>query len=147
MTIKKQFVPFVEFLEANKDKKVKDIIDELTLLASSKKATTTYVLDEQGKPFAVFCWYHQQWELVKNVPYGSKKGTKTGLSTMCKIGTSLWTKAQSNAKKASAQLLKDVAEGKVEPSKLVKKMDDIEKTRTTIDKTNMPKGTKDIPKA
>lgn len=140
MTIKKAFVPFVELLEANKDKKVKDILEELALLASSKKATKTYIMDANNKPFAVFCWYHQQWELVSDVEYGKKKGTKTGLSTMCKVGTSHWTKAQALAKKESAQLLTDVASGKLDPSKLVIKMDAIEKARTTINKTNMPKG-------
>ncbi len=143
--VKKQFVELVNFLELNKSKKVSDIMDQLSTFVESKKKDSTYILDKNGKPFAIFCYYHKQWELVKDVKYGSKKGTKTGLNTMCKIGTSHWTKAQSLSKKAKEQLLIDVANGKVEAKNLMEEMDKIEVNRTTISKENMPIGTQKEP--
>jgi len=103
MTIKKPYVSLVEFLESNKNKNVSSILEEVKLMCESKKVASTVIYDENGKLIAVFCYYHKQWELVKDVPYGSKANTQSGLNTMCKVGVSKWTKAQRDAKLANEE--------------------------------------------
>ena len=140
MTIKKQFQDIVALLEANQNKKVSTILPELLALASSKKKETTYIMDQDGNPFAIYCWYHKQWELVANTEFGAKASNPTGLNNMCKIGTSKWTKAQATAKKANIQMLTDVASGDLEPNKILDKQAEIEASRITMDITDMPEG-------
>ena len=140
MTIKKQFVELVNLLESNKDKKVSTILDEIYSLVESKKKETTYILDQDGNPFAIFCWYHKQWELVNDVEFGSKISNPTGLNNMCKVGTSKWTKAQRDATLANASILTDVASGELEPSKILEKQAEIETSRLAMNTTDMPKG-------
>ncbi len=147
--IKKSYIELVNFLNANKTKKVSDILVEVYELCESKKQSVTFLKDKSGKVIAIFCYYHKQWELLKDVPYGSKKNSTTGFNTMCKVGTSKWTKAQRDAKTSQASLISDVVSEKVKPKDLLKLQADIEAKRITIDKTNMPKGYKsieDIPK-
>ena len=103
---------------------------------------STHLADKDGKILAIFCYYHKQWEVVKDVPYGSKASHKTGLNTMCKVGTSQWTKDQKTARDAEAQLLSDVASGKVEPSKILTLKAEIEAKRQIMSKIDMPKGFK-----
>lgn len=140
MTIKKAYVELVNFLEANKDKKVATLLDSILEMCESKKQSQTFLKDEEGNVIAIYCYYHKQWELLSEVPYGSKANSSTGFNTMCKVGTSKWTKAQSDAKKAKAELLDNVASGKIEPSSLTKLMSDIEEKRQEIDTTEMPNG-------
>jgi len=140
MSIKKQFTELVTLLENNETKKVSTIMAEVYALVESKKRDTTYSLDKEGKPLAIFCWYHKQWELVRDVPYGSKISNVTGLNNMCKVGTSKWTKAQRDAQLANANILTEVASGKLDPSKILDKQAEIELVRTTINITDMPKG-------
>lgn len=140
MSIKKSYVKLVELLEANKDKKVSSILEEVYSIAESKKQSSTSIVDSEGNVIAIYCYYHKQWELISETPYGSKANSKTGYNTMCKCGTSLWTKAQRDAKNAKAQLLEDVSSGKIQPSDILKLQDDIEAKRKTIDTTDMPKG-------
>ena len=140
MTIKKQFVELVALLEANPNKKVSTMLSEVYELAESKKKDTTYILDAEGQPFAIFCWYHKQWELVSDVPFGSKVSNPTGLNNMCKVGTSKWTKAQRDATKANTDILAQVASGELEPSKILDRQAEIELARTTMDITDMPVG-------
>jgi len=131
MTIKKSFVPLVDLLEANKNKTIKSILPDIMKLVESRKHDTLKYNDD-GKLTHVFCFYHKVWEDVSKVEYGKKAGTKSGLNTMCKRGVNQWTKQQRDAKKAKEQLLADVASGKVKPTDLLKKMDDIEAVRKTI---------------
>ena len=140
MSIKKSFVELVELLEANKDRKVSSILDEVYLMAESKKQSSTSIVDKEGNVIAIFCYYHKQWELISETEYGKKVNSKTGYNTMCKVGVSKWTKAQRDAKNAKAQLLEDVSNGIVEPSDILKLQDDIEAKRVTIDTTDMPQG-------
>lgn len=144
-TIKKPFVELIELLEANKNKNVSSILEQIKKIASSSKAISTVLKDKNGKVIAIFCYYHKQWELLENVEYGVKANTSSGYNTMCKIGVSKWTKAQRDAKKASQQLLNDVASLKVQPKDLLALQADIEVKRKIMDKVDMPKGTKDIP--
>lgn len=140
MSIKKVYEELVQLLESNKDVKVKTILDKVYLLCESKKPTTTHLCDKEGNVVAIFCYYHKQWELLSEVEYGSKANSTTGFNTMCKIGTSKWTKAQRDADKAKSQMLADVASGKVEPSSILKLSEDIEASRKVMDTTDMPIG-------
>ena len=111
MAIKKDYQLIVEFLEANQNKKVATILEQLREMCSQSN-TVTFKKDDDGNVTEVFCYYHKRWELVSEHEYGKKASNKaTGLNTMCKVGYNQWTKQQSTAKKAKEQLLSRVAAG------------------------------------
>ena len=111
MAIKKDYQLIVEFLEANQNKKVATILEQLREMCSQSN-TVTFKKDADGNVTEVFCYYHKRWELVSEHEYGKKASNKaTGLNTMCKVGYNQWTKQQSAAKKAKEQLLARVAAG------------------------------------
>ena len=145
MSTKKAFVELVQFLNTNKDKTIKSLWSEIELMTKSKKAEETIAYDKNGKPYAIFCYYHKQWEILKDVEYGKKASSKSGFNTMCKIGTNAWTKQQSDAKKKKNDVLTKVEKGEIKPSDILARLNEVEKERLVINKTNMPKGTKDIP--
>lgn len=135
MAIKKVFQPLVDFLEANRDSKVKTIIDGAIELCSAKAGgggASTFIKDAAGKVTHVFCYYHKKWEEVGPVEYGAKASSPTGYNSMCKLGTSEWTKQQRAAKKASIDLLTNVGAGKVNPSDIVKHQEDINAAKAVI---------------
>ena len=111
MAIKKDYQLIVEFLEANQNKKVATILEQLREMCSQQN-TVTFKKDADGNVTEVFCYYHKRWELVSEHEYGKKASNKaTGLNTMCKVGYNQWTKQQAAAKKAKEQLLARVAAG------------------------------------
>ena len=140
MTIKKAFVELVELLESNENKKVSTILEQVYLLAESKKQNSTVMYNEDGKVIAIFCWYHKQWEVVSEVEFGAKATSKSGYNTMCKIGTAAWTKSQRDAKNKQTKLLEDVSNGIVEPQDILLVQAEIEAERNVMDITDMPKG-------
>jgi len=140
MTIKKSYAEIVEFLQANENKKVSSIMAEVLLMAESKKQSSTHLMNKDGTVYAIFCYYHKQWEIVADVPYGSKANTVTKLNTMCKVGNSKWTKKQRDAKTALANLIDEVANGTIQPSDIKHHKDDIEVIRLTMDTIDMPIG-------
>ena len=143
MSIKKSYIEIVEFLQANEGKKVSTIMSEVLLMAESKKQSSTFIADENGTILAIYCYYHKQWEIVEEVPYGSKANSTTGLNTMCKVGTSKWTKKQRDAKVAKAELLERVSNGDIQPSDIKDYQEDIESQRLTMDVDDMPHGYQD----
>lgn len=140
MSIKKVYEEIVALLEDNKGKKVDSIMDKVYLLCESKKLTSTHVCDKDGKVIAIFCYYHKQWELLSEVEYGSKANSATKFNTMCKVGTSKWTKQQRDAEKAKSQMLVDVSKGVVDPANILKLSEDIETKRKLMDTSDMPIG-------
>ena len=82
----------------------------------------------------IFCYYHKTWEFADQVPYGSKKNTKTGLNTMCKIGCNLWTSQYAEFKKAPGIILGLISEGKLEhtPKAIEAKMAEFKEKRHQI---------------
>jgi hypothetical protein len=130
--IKKAYVEIVDLLEANRDSKVKTIIDQVIALASAKTGgggagrSTTFHKDENGTVVAIKCYYHQLWMDPRVVEFGQKVGSATGYNSMCKDGVSKWTKQQREAKQAKAQLLQDLANGTVQPQDLAQALQDIE---------------------
>lgn len=134
--IKKAYVSLIEFLNENADKKVKTILPDI--IAMVEKASgggsvgNTVRRDEEGNVIEIFCYYHKEWEDVSLVPYGKKANSTSGLNTMCKQGTSMWTKQQREAKQAKADLLEKVASGEVLPSELTVELEKIEEARKAI---------------
>ena len=111
MAIKKDYQLVVEFLEANQNKKVSTILEQLREMCSQSN-TVTFKKDADGNVTEVFCYYHKRWELVSEHEYGKKASNKaTGLNTMCKVGLNQWTKQQTAAKKAREQVLARLASG------------------------------------
>ncbi len=143
MSTKKAFVELVAFLQTNKEKKIKDIIDQVIEMTDAKKNASTVRKDENDKITHIFCYYHKQWEEIAKVAYGAKASSATGLNTMCKIGVNKWTKQQSVAKNAKTELLDLVAEGKVKTNDIPKRLEAIESARVKIDMEKAPKGTKE----
>lgn len=140
MTIKKAYVELVELLEANQNKKVQSILEQVYSMTTSNKMDSTVIRDADDNVIAIFCYYHKQWELISEVEYGKKASSKTGFNTMCKKGTSMWTKKQSMAKKAKEQLLIDVSNGNVDATDIVHLNEEIEANRVAIDMTDAPNG-------
>lgn len=123
-------------LNENSNKKVSSIIElieELEFEQQKSQRQKTYLMDDNNQPFAIFCYYHKQWELVAETEYGVKASTKTGLNTMCKLGTNMWTKQQKVAKQEQADLLERLIEGDITTDEANDLKNEIESNRTAID--------------
>ena len=148
MATKKAFLPIVAFLEANKNKKVSTILAELKEMVESKtmEQTVLYNEDSDGTklPFAIFCYYHKQWELLDTVEYGKKASTKSGFNTMCKVGTRLWTKREKDYKASKIELLTQVSKGEVTPEDIPAHMSDAETARKMISPEDIPEGVQTV---
>lgn len=140
MKVKKSFEEVIKFLEANQNKKVSALLPELLTMCESRKQSSACIKDSDGNVLAIYCYYHKQWEVVADVEYGSKVNSTTGLNTMCKIGTSMWTKKLNQSKKAKASLIDEVAIGNILPGDIQGHMLDIDSERNKIDTTDMPTG-------
>lgn len=130
--VKKAFQEVVALLEANKNKKVSTIMDQILELVTAKSGGKTFYKDDQGNVIAIYCYYHKQWELVSEVEFGKKKSTATGLNTMCKQGVSNWSKQQREMSKAKDELFKKVANEEVEASTLTEALLELDVTRLAI---------------
>ena len=129
-TIKKGFVEVYNILIANEDKKVSSIIDQLMPIFESLQRDKNHRTTEHG--LEIFCYYHKQWELVKQVEYGKKVNTATGLNSMCKVGTNQWTKQQRDFKADRANLLGLVALGELAVEDINSKIEELDDVRTSI---------------
>lgn len=139
MNVKKQFADIIAVLEANPNKKVSSVMDEILALCSKKSNGgsngSTLYKNADGKVVAVFCYYHKKWELVADCEYGSKANTASGLNTMCKEGVSNWTKQQRLSKQAKAELLDKVAKGEVVVDNITAELERIdESTKAVVDR-------------
>jgi len=132
MSIKKQYTELYDFLEANKGKKISTVMDVIEDMCSTKKANKAFKTDDAGNVTEVYCYYHKVWESLEDHEYGTKKHSASGVNSMCKVGVNQWTKQQRDAKKAKEQLLLDVAAGTIDPTELIRKMDEIEDKRLEI---------------
>lgn len=137
-TIKKAYQPIVEYLNANLEMKVKNVIDQVIAFAEAKAGRvegSTFVRDASGAVVAINDYYFKRWmPLVgeKAVDFGAKQKSATGFNTMCKEGVSAWTKQQREAKNAMAALLTKVASGEVQPSDIAAEQAKIEEARKAI---------------
>ena len=127
MNIKKQYEAIYALLEENKAKKVSTILPQLAELMTAKVNQQTFKKDEEGNVTHVYCYYHKEWEDVTEIAYGAKKGTATGLNTMCKQGVSMWSKQQRAKKKAESELTDKLISGELTPdeAKVIKEEIDL----------------------
>ena len=135
MTIKKAFIELHAMLLANEDKKVKTIMPDAIELMSAKGAgggASSVHRAEDGSVLAILDYYFKKWLPVEFVEYGAKANSASGLNTMCKLGTSLWTKQQREFKKGKENLLELVAAGEVLPTEIQDKLDELEAERGFI---------------
>lgn len=102
-TIKKGYTELFAVLNENQDMTVSDIMDKLLPIMEKEMVEKTHRYVD-GR-LEVFCYYHKQWEFVDQVPYGSKKNTKTGYNTMCKVGTNNWTTQYRKYKESAGKIL------------------------------------------
>lgn len=135
--VKKVFVEIANLLEENSNKKVSTILPQLMALMTAKNGGgsdigKTFLKDENGEVFAIYCYYHKKWELISECEYGSKKGTATNLNTMCKEGVSNWTKQQRLAKKGKDELLTKVLDGEILQENLASAMEELEESTKVI---------------
>lgn len=140
MTIKKQYEEIYAFLEANKNKKVSTIFDDVVALMQSKSGGSdigkTFLKDAEGNVTHVYCYYHKKWESVLTAEYGIKANTATGLNTMCKEGVSSWSKQQRTYKKRNEELLMLVSKGELSVEDLSAQMELAEADRKAIEVRN-----------
>jgi hypothetical protein len=136
MNVKKQFEELYALLEANQNKKISTVMPQLVELMSRKAGGANdgknHYVDDNGTTW-VFCYYHKKWESTLLAEYGQKKGTSTGLNTMCKEGVSAWTKQQRTKKQAEAGLLAKVSSGELDPSGIGAEMTRIAEEAKTVE--------------
>jgi len=141
MTIKKAFLPINAILLANEDKKVKTIMPELVEIMSAKGAgggATAIHRNEAGDVVGIMDYYFKVWLPVEFVEFGAKANSASGLNTMCKLGTSLWTKQQRDFKKGKEALLDQVAAGEVLPTEIQEHLDSLEEARGFVAEYPIP---------
>lgn len=137
MTIKKAYQDIVNFLQENKDKKVASILDTVIEMASAQRmsAENTAIRDLKGNVVAILDSYTQKWcALVgdKAVEFGVKANTSTGLNPMSKASLNQVNKQATAFKKASSDLLQQVAKGEVKPDQIQAKLAEFEEARKAV---------------
>lgn len=137
MTVKKAFQPIIDLLSLpeNANKKVKELLGEVTELCSAKGAggaATTFVRDENGVVTFVRDYYFGLWFPTSHVDFGPKQGSPSGLNSMCKEGVSNWTKQQREFRTAKESLLTAVAAGEVAVDQIQAKLAELEDARTRV---------------
>lgn len=134
---KKAFIPVVEFLQANQEATVADILPDVLALTAARNgagggSASTFVRDEEGNVVAIQCYYHKTWMDPRLVEFGKKASSPTGLNNMCKEGVSKWTKQQSAAKKAEAAILTQVQSGDLEVDQIAEEQARIAEERAIV---------------
>jgi len=142
MTIntKKVYVELVEFLEANKNKKVSTILEQVKEMTKQKVSAKTSLTNETGEVVAIYCYYHKQWEILADVPYGKKASSTTGFNTMCKVGVSNWTKQNNAIKKVGETVLSKLESGEIGAADIADTKAKLIAEAKEINTDNMPEG-------
>lgn len=121
MAIKKAYVALVEFLHANVDVPVGQILEQVEKMCSAAEGAgsrmgNSIVKSDLGETKAIFCTYHQKWELVDQVSFSVKSSSPSGYASMCKEGAAAHVAAGKQAEKAKAGLLDLVMKGELNPA-------------------------------
>jgi hypothetical protein len=117
--VRKTFVPMIDFLNANANKRVSTLLPTLLEMASSRTAQNDHVFYDAitGEVYAVLCYYHQKYEIVGTekgqADYGNKAGSVTGLNNQCKEGTNAYSKRNREYKAANTELMNQLLSGKL----------------------------------
>lgn len=142
-TIKKAFAPIISVLSAamlaDPEATIASIFDEVEGLAAAKTGAgggkaSTFHRNDDGVVVAVKCYYLNKWLHLgaEGVEFGEKKSSASGLNSMCKFGTSQWTKQNNAAKKAKTDLLAEVAAGTVDGADVPEALIAIDQAREAI---------------
>lgn len=140
MTIKKSFREVVSFLEANQNKKVSSILEEIYSMTSQKAMSRTFLTNDKNEVIAIFCYYHKQWELLDEVEYGKKASSTTGYNTMCKIGVSKWTKQNNAIKQVNSKVLEMLELGEITSDEISETKERLIAEAKQLDTEDMPIG-------
>ncbi len=137
MAIKKAYLEVIAHLEANKNRKVSTVLDEIKAMCEAKNSGgseigKTFLKDENGETIAIYCYYFKKWMPLCDVEFGLKKSTASGYNTMCKEGVSHWTKQQRVAKKSKEQLLERLTNDELDVADLANEQDIIEALRKVV---------------
>lgn len=140
MQVKKQYEEIFAIMQAALEAKPKcqlstlmpDLLAVMQSKGSGSDIGKTFLKDEEGRTYAVYCYYHKRWELVDHIEYGKKANTATGLNTMCKDGVSKWSKQQRQYNKAKDALLMQVADGTLPGDKVPGMLEELETARKEI---------------
>lgn len=130
--VKKAFQPVVEFLQENKDSKVKTVLDDVIEMCKAKSAggvATASHRDENGDVVAIRCNYYGLWFPTSHVAFGRKEGSNTGFNSMCKEGANNFSKQQRQYKQARENLLDQVAAGELKPEQIPAEQEKLEAAR------------------
>lgn len=136
-TIKKAYLAIASLLAANPDALCSEIYPQFEALASAKTSgggggVTSFHKDDEGNVLVARCAYHDKYFHTADVKFGKKASSASGLNTMCKDGTSKWTKQLATFKKAKEQLLDDVGSGEIEASDIVSLTEEYQTARDVI---------------
>lgn len=137
---KKTFEEVVHFLEANRDKKVATIMDEIYELTARKANSKTFLVNEKGDVVAIYCYYHKQWELLSDVEYGKKASSATGFNTMCKVGVRHWTRQNNAVKQVGEKVLDLLDKGEIDASEIADTKERLIAEAKVINQEDMPAG-------
>lgn len=140
MTIKKSYAEIVAFLEANKNKKVSTILDEIYSMTSQKTQSKTFLANDKGEVFAIFCYYHKQFELLDEVDFGKKASSTTGYNTMCKIGVRHWTAQNKAVKQVGSTILEMLENNEIKADEISDKREELIAKAKEINTDDMPVG-------
>ena len=138
MTIKKVFQPIIELLQSNLQATVSDLMGQIEAIAMAKPGggggdgSPKSVLNPDGTPHAIFCYYHRKWELVSEVEFGAKLSSATKLNSMCKEGAARWSAQNTKSKTDTADLLPSISSGDLAIADIPSAQAKIETTRTFI---------------
>ena len=150
MTVKKMYIEIVELLEANQNKLVSEVLQDVINLASAKSnkgaSGSTFIKDVNGDVVAIQCYYFKRFmPLVGNeaVEFGAKKSTTTGYNTMCKLGVSLWTKQNKQAKEETDAILERLEANEIDISQIAKIKAEIAERKARIEDTDLGFSTKE----
>lgn len=150
--VKKPVLPLMTLLVANQEATVASLMPDLMALAvknakgESSPRVATSITNNAGECVAILDYYFKRWmPLVGDeaVVFGKKANSHTGYSTMCKEGTSLWTKQQRLAKQAISDLLVKLESGELAAEDISEAKQEIESTRVSIEETDLGFVTKD----
>lgn len=133
-------------LAENTTATVGDLMDDIMpLVTTSRKSKgtgapreLTFIKNSSGETVAIRDYYFKRWmPLVGDeaVAFGKKANTASGYNSMSVEGLSHWTKQEREASKALANILVDVEAGKLAPSDIAERKEEIEAERKRIEPT------------
>jgi len=148
MAIKKVYAEVIAFLESNSAKAVKTILDDVKAMCTAKRRSggDNTIYDVKKKLVAIKDSYFGLWmPLVGDeaVEFGSKAGSPTGLSPMCKEAAKHWSKQLAKRNKDRLGMVTDIKNGKLKPEDIEKREAEIEAEFQKVAETELGFDTKE----